>query len=220
MSKDVISYRFLPHFQPASAALFVTWRLAMTLPTYIVTRLGKAKQKDDQNLDNHTGKLKSFRQYHQSLNRFRLFDSLIDNLDTPRFLLTDETILPYITEPLHFINGKKVKLICYCVMPNHVHCVFVPLHKSSTEMYSLSEIMHSLKGYSAHRLTKEQNLEPPIWNSEYWDHAIRNDREFRQFVLYTLYNPVKAGLCRNWKDWKGNWAAEDLRVAIEAELQT
>ena len=42
---------------------------------------------------------------------------------------------------------------------------------------------------------------PVIWQQEYWDRFIRDERHFASSINYILDNPVKAGLVQESKDW-------------------
>ena len=49
-----------------------------------------------------------------------------------------------------FENGRKVELHAVVVMPDHVHLLFTPLKNEKEQPYTLAEIMHGIKGASAH----------------------------------------------------------------------
>ncbi|MGE0700326.1 MAG: transposase [Hyphomicrobiaceae bacterium] len=40
-----------------------------------------------------------------------------------------------------------------------------------------------------------------IWQRRFWEHAIRDDRDFANHVGYCWFNPVKHGLVQNIEDW-------------------
>ena len=40
-----------------------------------------------------------------------------------------------------------------------------------------------------------------IWQRRFWEHLIRNERDFRHHVEYIHFNPVKHGLVRQVSDW-------------------
>ena len=96
---------------------------------------------------------------------------------------------------LHF-QGDRYALSAWCVMPNHVHAVLTPYSS-----YSLSEILHSWKSYSAHQINKILRRDGKLWDEESFDHLVRNERAFEQFVAYTENNPVTAGLCDRPELW-------------------
>jgi putative transposase len=40
-----------------------------------------------------------------------------------------------------------------------------------------------------------------IWQRRYWEHTIRDDRDFAAHMDYTHFNPVKHGLVAHPADW-------------------
>jgi putative transposase len=40
-----------------------------------------------------------------------------------------------------------------------------------------------------------------IWRRRYWEHTIRDDRDFAAHMDYTHFNPVKHGLAKHPTDW-------------------
>jgi hypothetical protein len=40
-----------------------------------------------------------------------------------------------------------------------------------------------------------------IWQQRYWEHTIRDDRDFAAHMDYTHFNPVKHGLVAHPADW-------------------
>jgi REP-associated tyrosine transposase len=40
-----------------------------------------------------------------------------------------------------------------------------------------------------------------IWQRRYWEHTIRDDRDFAAHLDYIHFNPVKHGLAKNPADW-------------------
>ncbi|MDE3066411.1 MAG: hypothetical protein KGJ60_02570 [Verrucomicrobiota bacterium] len=68
---------------------------------------------------------------------------------------------------------------------------------------TLSEILHSWESLSAHEIN---HLLPtkvvPFWQSESYDHLVRDDDDLHRCCHYTLMNPVNAGLCARPEDWK------------------
>ena len=44
-----------------------------------------------------------------------------------------------------------------------------------------------------------------LWQKEYWDRFIRDERHFSRAVNYIMENPVKAGLVGKAEDWQWSW---------------
>jgi putative transposase len=40
-----------------------------------------------------------------------------------------------------------------------------------------------------------------LWQRRYWEHTIRNDRDFAAHMDYTHFNPVKHGFVEHPVDW-------------------
>jgi len=53
---------------------------------------------------------------------------------------------------IRFMDGKKYTLDAAVVMPDHFHLLLHPIQKEDGGYYSLSEIFHSIKSYSAKRI--------------------------------------------------------------------
>ena len=85
-------------------------------------------------------------------------------------------------------NHGKIVLAAGVVMPDHLHFV-AELH-----METLSELMHSLKSYTARKINVILKRRGQLWQAQYYDHAIRKDEVLHDVVVYCLNNPVRAGL--------------------------
>ena len=42
----------------------------------------------------------------------------------------------------------------------------------------------------------------PIWQKKYYEHTIRDQKDFEEKVNYIYSNPIKHGYVKNIKDWK------------------
>jgi len=67
--------------------------------------------------------------------------------------------------------------------------------------FDLSQILHSIKSYTAKQANRLLQREGDFWQSEYFDRLIRDDEELMQQVDYVFENPAKASL-ENWP-WRG-----------------
>jgi putative DNA methylase len=81
-------------------------------------------------------------------------------------------------------------------MPNHVHSLMTRF-----EAYELSDILHSLKSFTAHEANNLLSRNGQFWIEDYFDRYIRNQEHFEKTVNYIENNPVKAGLCLEPGDW-------------------
>lgn len=119
--------------------------------------------------------------------------------------LRDERLAEIVEVALLHFDCRRYVLHSWCVMPNHVHTLFTP----STE-FTMSQIVHSWKSFTAHQCNKLLRRSGPFWAREPFDRYIRNPRHFRNAVTYIENNPVKAGLCQRPEDWR--WSSAWRRL--------
>ncbi len=96
---------------------------------------------------------------------------------------------------LHYLKDKKYDLQAAVVMDDHVHLVIKPSEP-------LAKIMHSIKSFTAHQMNKAAGLSGSVWQDEYHDRVIRNDREYREKMLYIANNPIKSNPGSTHSDYR------------------
>ncbi|TKJ40808.1 hypothetical protein CEE37_07540 [candidate division LCP-89 bacterium B3_LCP] len=80
-------------------------------------------------------------------------------------------------------------LIAICVMPDHIHII---IHNPGER--PIGDFVRNYKSNVYHYFRKEHNVEKSFWQRYYYDHIIRDDRDFKEKFQYVLENPVKEGL--------------------------
>lgn len=73
-------------------------------------------------------------------------------------------------------------------MPDHLHMILVPLKKN------ISEIMKSIKGYTARFINLDIKNKGSIWQEGFYDYILDTEEKLFTKIKYIEYNPVKAGL--------------------------
>ena len=102
-----------------------------------------------------------------------------------------------------FESSKRITLDAAVVMPDHLHFV------AALQQDSLDRLMHSLKSYTAKKINALLKRQGTFWQPQYHDHALRKDEVLNEVVLYTLNNPVRAGLVEDFHHypyWYCRWA--------------
>lgn len=89
-------------------------------------------------------------------------------------------------------------------MPNHVHLLISNLKKH------LSDILKTMKGFSAWEINKRVETKGTFWQDESYDHMIRSRNKMANTVDYILNNPVKSGLCNHYTEHDFTWCADFL----------
>jgi REP element-mobilizing transposase RayT len=136
------------------------------------------------------------------------YESLMETEDHGVKYLEEPQIAEICKNSLHFYDEKEFTLICYCIMPNHIHLVFELIEGNQ----GISKIMQSIKGFSARESNKILNRSGAFWNDESFDRLIRNKDELFWNIRYVLINPVSAGLVEDWKQWKYTYCHPDFMI--------
>jgi putative transposase len=194
--------RHLPHLQPPGATLFVTFRLAGSLPRAVIQELATERQRVEQMLGRTADPAERVQQiYLEERRLFGRWDAALDAPGRGPRWLGDSRVADLVAPSLHYRGGRVYDLHAFCIMPNHVHVVCTPLEKQDGEYHSLTAILHSLKRYTAREANKMLERQGAFWQQESYDHVVRDEGDFRRVVAYVLNNPVKAGLASTWEEW-------------------
>jgi REP element-mobilizing transposase RayT len=107
--------------------------------------------------------------------------------------------------PSHF---PHVELDAFVIMPNHVHLVFKLINKNK----SITDLMKSIKRYSARKANEILITKGKFWQVESFDRWVRDEKELYNIIKYVLLNPVNAGLVEDYKDWQHTYCHPDYSV--------
>ena len=91
-------------------------------------------------------------------------------------------------------EGNRYQLYAACVMPDHVHVLFEPQIKESDKegkpvFWSLVELLHSIKSFTAHEINKLEEASGQVWENESFDRMIRGDADIEEKFHYICRNP-------------------------------
>jgi putative transposase len=206
-----LSYRrHLPHIQPPGTTLFLTFRLAGTIPAAVRQQLMAEIETAEKILTQIDDSQEYARQaYRLSRIAFGKWDKVLDQAAHGPVWLKQPEIAQLVVESLQYRDNSVYDLDTYTVMSNHVHALFTPLVlvKEETEAeteptyHALSAIMQSLKGFTAWKANELLGRTGQFWQHESYDHVVRNEQELQRIRRYILQNPVQAGLVAHWDEW-------------------
>jgi primosomal protein N' (replication factor Y) len=111
-------------------------------------------------------------------------------------------------EACHFWHGNKLKCYVACVMPAHVHLLIQPLpiqEVGKVGVHSLSEILHSIKSFSAHEVNQLMQRQGAVWMDESFDRMIRSESDLHKTWNYIWNNPRKIGLVGPMEEYPFIW---------------
>ena len=93
----------------------------------------------------------------------------------------------------------------WVVLPDHLHCV-IELPPGDADFATRWRLIKthfskSLPKSEFRTKTRERRRERGIWQRRYWEHLIRDERDYRAHVDYVHINPQKHGLVERVRDW-------------------
>lgn len=118
-----------------------------------------------------------------------------------------------------FWDGKRITLYMAVVMPDHVHLLIQPLpidlSDESKGYFSLAEILHSIKSFSAQEINRLRGGSGQLWVYESYDRIIRDEQEFEEKQRYIYQNPLKKGLTEYGREYPWLFVRDNLRDNLE-----
>jgi REP element-mobilizing transposase RayT len=93
-----------------------------------------------------------------------------------------------VVAPMKSFACLRYQLDGYVVMNDHVHALVTPVGR-----YRLRDILHSWKSFTAREMQREHRRLGQVWQHEYFDRIVRDEKEFIQKLHYIVRNP--------WKRW-------------------
>lgn len=90
------------------------------------------------------------------------------------------------------------------VLPDHLHTLITLPNKDSDYPGRWLAIKSSFTRNLVARgvaLTRNRRGEYALWQRRYWEHAIRDEEDFRALADYIHFNPVKHGWAERVRDW-------------------
>ena len=138
--------------------------------------------------------------------KFRDYDQvLIATATGPRWL-EDERVAGVVAAALKVCDDglKLYRLRAWVLLINHVHILIEP-------NAPLAAITRRVKGFTARKANSILHRQgKQFWQTESYDHWIRNEKEANQVIRYIENNPVAAGLVDKPEDWiwSSAWSAK------------
>ena len=124
---------------------------------------------------------------------------------------------------IHAANKYKIDIHAYVFMGNHYHIILTDPHRN------LAKFMAWLNQFSSKCLNHTYHRWENVWNSSrygavtlregFGEDPLYDSEEVIEKIIYTLANPVQAGLVNRGYKWPGAWSPPMLMASgyIEAE---
>ena len=221
MSEGGVFYRRnLPHIHPKDGMFFITFRLAGSLPQRVLKALREEKESRIKALEKRLSGKELFREkYRLESLFFGKYDGLLDRASEGPQWLKEIHLARIVVDKIHDLDGKRYRLISYCVMSNHVHLLIdtmghdeiaVTNVSGKTLNYPVTDCLRLLKGSTARWCNLELKRNGAFWHKESYDHYVRDEEELARIIQYVLNNPVKAHLVKDWQEWKLSYLNESF----------
>src|SRR5439155_26225141 len=97
------------------------------------------------------------------------------------------------------------RIDAWVVLPDHMHCLWI-LPEGDSDFPDRwrrikAEFSKSLPDTEPVARARLRKGERGIWQRGYWEHTIRDDRDYAAHMDYIHFNPVKHGLVERSGDW-------------------
>jgi RecG-like helicase/REP element-mobilizing transposase RayT len=121
-----------------------------------------------------------------------------------------------VLDALRRFHSTRYELFAASVMPDHVHLLIQPWpkkddSKANVVFWPLSELLHSIKSFSAHEINKLEGKTGVVWEKERFDRYVRSDRDLEEKFQYILRNPWDSGVAKQNEDYPWVWTQDDER---------
>lgn len=102
------------------------------------------------------------------------------------------------------------------VLPDHLHCVWTlpdgDADFSTRWRLIKSRFSREIAVSRPRSLSQAAKNERGIWQRRFWEHCIRDDRDYRMHVHYCWGNPVRHALVERPVDWRYSSIHRDIRA--------
>jgi len=225
----MIYYRAkLPHIHPEDGVFFITFRLADSLPKSVVHAFMHDKNAQRDKIRSKIKKISSNKETRYNIERlyFKKFDDLLAANNGSCWLKYPK-IAQLVANKIHNLHPERYNLICYCIMPNHVHMLIdtegvnygsITNLAGASRKYPLTETLRLLKGNTARFCNLTLNRSGKFWHHENYDHYVRTELSYNRIIRYILLNPVVAGLVCDWRNWPFNYLV-DVKYNTNGETE-
>jgi len=132
-----------------------------------------------------------------------------------RKLFADETNIGHLRDAFRLVKAKSpFDLQAIAILPDHLHCLW----RLPDGDADFSRRWRDIKNLVSRRVHTPINRrrEKQVWQRRFWEHAIRDEEDWKRHLDYIHYNPVKHGYVAS----PGDWPYSSFRKAVVSGLYT
>ena len=113
-------------------------------------------------------------------------------------LFLEEEYIEYLSKAFKHVRIKHpFSIDAMVLLPDHLHCILTLPHNS----FDYATRLRLIKHYVTYNINKKYTKKNKIWQKRYWEHCIRDERDWKNHMDYIHFNPVKHGYVSSPKEW-------------------
>jgi putative transposase len=124
-----------------------------------------------------------------------IYHVLARGADRRRIFVDDEDYRAYVRLLATVVRRQGWKLLCYCLMPNHVHLLI------QAPEANLGNGMQWLQSRYALEFNRRHHRSGHLYERRFLSPIVKSDEALVRLVGYIVVNPVAARLCARAIDW-------------------
>jgi putative transposase len=128
----------------------------------------------------------------------------VNLLERKKHLLTEHIDL--LREAFRTVkHNRPFHIDAIVILPEHLHCIWTL--PEGDDDYSgrwraiKKHFSKNLPATERRSATRVKRHERAIWQRRFWEHTLRDDRDYANHIDYIHYNPVKHGWAEHPRDW-------------------
>jgi putative transposase len=114
---------------------------------------------------------------------------------------TDRIVFPLRDQLLQAGRDYRTEMIAYCFMPDHLHVLFEG-ETDHSKVLACAEMFRQRSGRDFRAMTGRY-----VWQEGFHDRILRREEDTLTVVRYILENPVRAGFCKDFRDYRYSGSA-------------
>jgi len=146
--------------------------------------------------------------YRRSITGTTYFFTVVAYRRRPIFC--DPVIRTNLAQAIRFVRDiRPFAIDGWVLLPDHMHCIWTlpePDLDYSTRWAMIKRYVTTGSARALHDValltpSRQKHRESTIWQRRFWEHQIRNERDFERHMDYLHFNPVKHGYVNRAADW-------------------
>jgi len=130
------------------------------------------------------------------------------NTEKRQPVLTSQAFYTAIKESFRDVMASRpFKIDAFVLLPDHLHCIWTLPDGDSDYATRWSLVKRKVSQATCHLIptnvsdSKVKRKELGLWQRRFWEHQIRDDKDYRTHIEYIHWNPVKHACVDAVKEW-------------------